>query len=334
MKVSKAFIIITLTIGFLFSQSCNSNNDDENNDNEKSVEELIHDKLGETGRFEEMHDTLQVAHMVRVWNGCHNAKFIEQLSELYAGSLFFYGENRSMSEALSVKRRLFQTYPDYFQRIIGGIKVSKLNAIEYKAEFTKYISVGKITAPVPAYMILQKVGDNKWVIIAESDPETDVKTKEMKDSMQTLMEMYTPSMTEIKGNFSGKGNETIYIFPPDDPKCTECVTSLFFSNELLPPIDIAGAKSAQLYNEGDLDGDGIEEFSVLSNIGGQGQIIIYSFKRGAWKSLKQFRVNYDQLIQNVEDRKNVVQLAGSGYIYIQEWTGDTVVQQKINIWDY
>lgn len=334
MKLSKAFLIITILTSQLFFWSCNSSNENDNDNGEKTLEELIHDNLGETTFFEEMHDTLQVAHMVRVWNGCHNAKFVDNLNDLYASTLFFYGKEKSRSEALHTKRRLFNAYPDYFQRIIGGIKVTKLNSLEYKAEFTKYISVGRITAPVPAYIIFKKIDDNQWVIIAESDPETDVKTKEMQDSMQVLMEMYTPSTSEIKGNFSGIGNETIYIFPPEDDNCTECITSLFFSNELLPPIDIKGAKSAQLYNEGDLDGDGIEEFSSLTKIDGQGQMTIYTFKRGEWKILKQFKVNYNDLIQNVEQRKSAIQLAGSGYIFIQEWNGDSVVQQKVNIWDY
>lgn len=334
MKLSQAFLIITILTSQLFLWSCNSSDENDNDGKEKSLEELIQENLGETTVFEEMHDTLQVAHMVRVWNGCHNAKFIDNLNDLYASTLFFYGNEKSRGEALQTKRRLFNAYPDYFQRIIGGIKVSKLNATEYRAEFTKYISVGRITAPVHAYIIFQKAGENKWIIVAESDPETDLKTKEMNDSMQVLMEMYTPSTSEIKGNFSGKGNETIYIFPPEDANCTDCITSLFFSNELLPPIDIKGAKSAQLYNEGDLDGDGIEEFSSMTKIDGQGQMTIYTLKRGAWKVLKQFKVNYDDLIQNVDQRKGSIQLAGSGYIFIQEWNGDTVVQQKVNIWDY
>lgn len=335
MKMPKVFLLFAITGCYLLLfSSCNSGNENEDSDKENSIEELIEKNLGETMSFEEMPDTMQVAHMVRVWNGSHNIKFLDNLADLYASNIFFYGEERSSYDAIQVKRKVFNAYPEYFQRIIGGIRVKKLNTAEYRAEFTKYISVGKITAPVPAYLIFKKSDDNKWIIVAESDPETDIKTKELKDSMQMLMNMYTPSSTEIKGNFSGKGSETIYIFPPDDDNCTDCTTSLFFSNELLPPIDIKGTKSAQLFNEGDLDGDGIEEFSSLTRINQEGQMTIYSFKRGSWKILKQFKVNYEQLRDDIEARKSAVQLAGPGYIYIQEWKGDTTHQEKVNIWEY
>jgi|GEM_PF-3240264 len=312
---------------------CGSNDSSEAN-KEKTTEELIGENLGTTMKFEEMPDTLQVAHLVRVWNGCHSMKFLDNLAELYASNLFFYGENRSKSDCINIKRQLFQKYPDYFQRIIGGINVTQANPDEYRCNFTKYISVGRITAPVPAYIIFRKSGDNQWEIIAESDPETDIRAKNLKDSLQVLMDMYMPSSSEIKGNFSGKGNETIYIFPPDNPNCTDCTTGLFFSNELLPPLEIAHTKSVNLLNEGDLDGDGADEFSVLSGQNTNGKITVYSFKRGSWVKLAEFNVNYARLEQDTEERKNAIQFAGSGYIFVNEWKGDSTVQEKVNIWNY
>lgn len=335
MKVAKVFLLLTIIgCSIFFVSSCNSNDDENGAGDDKSLEQLIQENLGETLPFEQMHDTMQVAHMVRVWNGCHNAKFIDNLQDLYASQIFFYGEDRNSYDAVQIKRKVFNKYPDYFQRIIGGIRVKKINPSEYRADFTKYISVGKITAPVPAYIIFKKTEENKWVIVAESDPETDIKTKELKDSMQVLMEMYSPSTSEIKGNFSGKGSETIYVFPPDDPNCSDCTTSLFFSNELLPPLDIKDTKGASLLNQGDLDGDGIDEFSALTKTGNTGFITIYTFKRGVWSVMKKFQVDYNTLINDFEARKNSVQLAGSGYIYIQEQKGDSTRQEKVNIWEY
>lgn len=322
-----------MSSALMLFQNCNSNDDDKSS-KEKTAEEVIEEQLGATMKFEEMSDTMQVAHMVRVWNGYHNSKFIDNLKDIYASRLFFYGEDKNSYEALNVKRRVFQKYPDYFQRIIGGIKVSKISNDEYKCVFTKYIRIGSITAPVPSYLVFKKAEENKWIIIAESDPETDVKHQEFKDSMQVFKAMYSPSMTEIKGNFSGKGSETIFVFPPENPNCTDCITSLFFSNELLPPLDIKGAKAVQLLNEGDLDGDGNDEFSVLFNNGNEGRIRVYSFKRGEWTLIKKFSVDYQQLISDENQRTNAIQLAGSGYIYIQEKSGDSTKQEKVNIWDF
>lgn len=334
MKMAKYFIYILFgSFILIFFQNCNSN-EEESSKKLKSEKEIIEEQLGTTLTFEEMPDTMQVAHMVRVWNGSHNSKFLHTLNDLYAARLFFYGEEKNSYEAIDVKRRVFQKYPDYFQRIIGGIRVSKISSTEYRCDFTKYIRVGTITAPVPSYLIFKKVEQNKWLIIAESDPETDIKHQALKDSMQVFKEMFTPSMLEIKGNFSGKGNETIFIFPPENPNCTDCITSLFFSNELLPPVDIKGAKAVQLLNEGDLDGDGNDEFSALFNDGSGGKMRIYTFKRGEWSVLKKFNVDYQKLISDELMRTNAIQLAGSGYIYIQEKFNDTIRQEKVNIWDF
>ena len=302
--------------------------------NKKTPDEIIEENLGETLPFDQLSDTLQVAHMVRVWNGYHDKKFIDKLIDLYAPSLFFYGEKRTSSAALSIKHKVLDTYPGYFQRIIGGIKISKISPDEYRANFTKYVSVDKITAPVPSYLIFKKVADNDWKIIAESDPTTDFKVKELKDSLEVLSAIYAPSQEQIKGHFLGTESDTLYILAPENPECTDCTTSIFSSNEKLPPIEIKGVKTAQLMNEGDLDGDGYDEFSSLTKSNGQGFLAVYTFKRGEWKILKKFKVNYDNLISNTQSRNDAIRLAGAGYIYIQVSDADTTRQEKINIWNY
>ncbi|MCO5229863.1 MAG: hypothetical protein M9958_01775 [Chitinophagales bacterium] len=333
MKIANKNLYLFL-IGFLFIffQSCNNNDNEENDGNR--IDEIINEKLGQTSSFDEMSDTLQIAHLVRVWNGCHNVKFLDNLDNMYASSLFFYGEDRSKYDAIQIKRNLFRRYPEYFQRIIGGMKVRKINSTEYRCEFTKYISVGNITAPVPSYIVFKKIGDNQWLIVAESDPETDIKVKSVKDSMQVLEKIYSISSVEIQGNFSGKGLETIYVFPPEDDQCVDCTTSLIFSNELLPPIDIKGTKDASLLNEGDLDGDGADEFSVLVKRGNIARITIYTFKRGEWKVLKKFDTDYVKLSSDEQARRDAIQLAGSGYINIQKIEGDSSKVEKVNVWEF
>ena len=161
MKAAKYFnYILLLGAILMFFQNCNSN-EEESSKKVKTEKEIIEEKLGATLTFEEMHDTMQVAHMVRVWNGCHNSKFINTLSDLYASRLFFYGEDKNSYEALNVKRRVFEKYPDYFQRIIGGIKVSKINSLEYRCDFTKYIKVCSITEQVTTYLIFKRIEQNK-----------------------------------------------------------------------------------------------------------------------------------------------------------------------------
>lgn len=303
---------------------------------EKDPEALIEEKLGKTLEFSEMPDSLKAAHMVRVWNGCHSGKYIDQLEQLYDNQVFFYGENKAKWECILVKKQLFAKYPDYFQRIIGGINVDYLGSGQYKCSFTKYITLRNITAPVPAYIIFRKNENGSFVITAESDPQTDMKVQTLKDSMEVLMQLFSPSETEIKGNFSGSGTqETMYIMPPDKTPCSVCITSLFFSNELLPPIDLDNTSGANVLNEGDLDGDGSDEFSVMTyNNSPTSPIIVYSFKRGQWVKLATFNVSRQKLTEDTEARKNAIHLAGSGYIYVQEVAGDTIQEKKIDIWKY
>lgn len=333
MKTLHSFIIVSSLLLTSLIVSCGNQELDEEVSTEKSTDEIIQENLGNTLEFEDMPDTMQVAHMVRVWNGFHTKKHIDKLEELYASQMFFYGKDRYRYEALDVKKKIFSKYPDYFQRISGTIRVKKTGFNTYKAEFTKYIKVSNITSTVFSYLEFQKVGENQWIIIAESDPNTDVKVKELADSLQVLHETYTPSSTEIRGRFHSSTIDTIYIFP-DESSCNNCVTSLFFSNENLPPLDLEGVATAQLFNEGDLDGDGREEFSTLTLEQGKGWITIYTYKRGSWNQLKKFEVNYSHIAQDAEARRNVVQLAGAGYIYIEKWIGDTTAQEKVSVWEY
>lgn len=302
----------------------------------KSEKDLIEEKLGKTLGLAETPDSVKAAHMVRQWNGCHNPKYIDNLYGLYNDRVFFYGQERSRTECLGIKRQLLQKYPDYFQRIIGGIIVRKQPDGSFKCTFTKYITVGQVTAPVPAYLIMKKSTGDRFVIVAESDPETDNRAQIMKDSVEFIQQLFTASNTEIKGNFSGAGQaETLYVFPPDDPDCSDCMTSLFFSNEQLPPLDIKNANGVNVLNEGDLDGDGADEFSVLTlGTMGDSKLIVYTFKRGQWVQLTRFNVNKGALLNDEYARKDAVRLAGQGYIYINEWANDTIREQKVNIWDY
>lgn len=309
---------------------------DENGDEEVTEQERIEQQLGKTLQFSELPDTLKVAHLVRQWNGCHRPNFIDNIIGLYAEQVDFYGEKRSKMACLDIKRKMLSSYPDYFQRIIGGIKVASKGNNTYECTFTKYISVGGLTAPVPAYLVFQKNELNNFVIIAESDPETDNRVQLMKDSIEYLNQFYSASETEIKGRFSALGqDETLYIIPPDNMPCSDCVTSLFFSNELLPPIDLKGATGANVLNEGDLDGDGFDEFSVIP-LGdkSESKIFIYSFKRGQWTKLAQGNINKRELLSNSESRNQAISLAGQGYIFIQEWVNDSTESTKVNVWNY
>lgn len=299
-------------------------------------EEFVEEQIGKTFDFENLPDTLKAAHSVRRWNGCHSLRFADSLNVMYADMVYFYGENKYKSHCIQVKKALLTKYPDYFQRIMGGISVEPSGANEFKCYFTKYITAGGVTAPIPSYIIMKKdVGGNHFIIVAESDIETDLRASTYKDSIEQLMNIYLPSESEIKGDFGGFGKQdNLYILPPDNIACSNCETMLAFSNDQIQPITLTNTTGANILNEGDLDGDGGEEISVLPLGASKPELIVYSFKRGQWVKLATFKVNRTLLMSNVDARKQAVELAGPGYIYTQEASGDTTIQQKINIWQY
>lgn len=299
-------------------------------------EEFIEEQIGKTFDFENLPDTLKAAHNVRRWNGCHSMRFADSLNLMYADMVYFYGENKYKSHCIQVKKMLLTKYPDYFQRILGGISVEPNGPDEFKCFFTKYITAGGVTAPIPSYLIMKKdATGNYFIIVAESDIETDLRATTYKDSIEQLMNIYLPSESEIKGDFGAFGKQDVlYILPPENIACSNCETMLAFSNEQIEPITLLGATGANILNEGDLDGDGGEEISVLPLGAFKPELIVYSFKRGKWVKLATFKVNRPLLMSNVDARKQAVELAGPGYIYALEAASDSTIQQKLNIWQY
>lgn len=264
MKLSKVAVFF-LTLSVIIFISCNNNENIDENEKTETTEELIRENLGETLPFEEMNDTMQIKHLVKVWNSTHNPRYLDKLEELYDHTLFFYGEERSRGEAISVKRKLFAKYPTYLQKIIGQLDIKRENSNEYKVEFTKFITVKQTTLPIPSYIVFKKISPNNWLIIAESDVATDEKKIAMRDSLLLVGDMYSPSMDLIKGNFYGSGIDTLFIFQDEDALCLKCKSSLYFTNEKLPPLEIKSTSPIIVFNEKDLDGDGLEEFTVLKN---------------------------------------------------------------------
>ncbi|MCO5249018.1 MAG: hypothetical protein M9887_08735 [Chitinophagales bacterium] len=330
-KLVKMFLLslfsMTLLLGCRHRQQENDGIVDE-------TAELIKENLGETLPFDKMNDTMQIKHLLKIWNGAHSPKYIDQLGDLYGDNFFFYGENKSKQEALSIKRKVFGKYPTYHQKIIGSLNFKKQGNDEYKVEFTKFATVGQATMPIPSYIVFKKLSPNHWIIVAESDEETDKFKRRMKDSLMMISGMYSPSQELVKGNFTGVGVDTLFVFQDENQGCTHCVSSLFFTNDKLPPLEISSTSPIIVFNERDLDGDGAEDFTVLKNTEEGGKATIYAFKNNQWKQLKEFKIDYETLKDDTEAIKGLVSLAGVGYIDIQVWNGTQYVQEKVNVWDY
>jgi len=320
--VLAALIMVTALIGCK-----HRNNNSKQNDAkiEANAEDAL-DKFGKTMDFDKLPDTLKVAHLVRRWNGCNSLRFVDSLRNMYADKVFYYGESKTKYQCIDDKKLMLLQNRDYYQRIIGGIGVKKISSQNYRCYFTKYVTTQGITTAIPSYIIFAKDSSGRFMITAESDPESDIYKKDKKDSLSLLMKDYEVNSSSIKGDFDADGiKEVLYVINPSSGESP--VVSFFFNDDNLMPIEFEGSTSAYLLNEGDLDGDGGEEFSVVGN--GNRQLSVYTYKRGEWKILTEFPTSTSS---SGGDRTGAVQLAGAGYIHIRTYENGRDTIKKINIW--
>ena len=95
-------------------------------------------------------------------------------------------------------------------------------------------------------------------------------------------------------------------------------------------------KPKMLLNENDVDGDGSDDFSIVIKTpsGDVGDVILYSFKRGAWQELTKFKAPESEVFGS---RQNLIEFAGSGsikYRTIEKTTDnrDSLVIKTISTW--
>ncbi len=150
--------------------------------------------------------------------------------------------------------------------------------------------------------------------------------KNKKDSIGILMKEYEVNSSSIKGDFDADGiKEVLYVINPSEGESP--IVSFFFNDDNLMPIEFDGSTTAYLLNEGDLDGDGGEEFSAVGD--GSRQLRVYTYKRGEWKILTQFPTATSS---SGSDRTSAVQLAGAGYVNIRTYENGRDTTKKVNIW--
>jgi hypothetical protein len=320
--VLAAFILVTAMIGCKPKKNKTKLN---NKEIEANAENAL-DKLGRTMDFEKLPDTLKVAHLVRRWNGCNSLRFVDSLKNMYADNVFYYGERKAKNQCIEAKKIMLLQNRDYYQRIIGGIGVKRISSSNYRCYFTKYVTTLGVTTAIPSYMIFEKDSSGKFRITAESDPQSDVFKKNKKDSLSILMKDYEVNSSSIKGDFDADGiKEILFVINPGESESP--IVSFFFNDDNLMPIELEGNTAAYLLNEGDLDGDGGEEFSVVGN--SSRQLRVYTFKRGEWKILTQFPTATSS---SGSDRTGAVQLAGAGYVNIRTYENGRDTIKKVNIW--
>jgi hypothetical protein len=111
--------------------------------------------------------------VVEDWNNAHNTKNTFKLEELYASKLLFYGQRLSEGKCLRKKTTLFNTYPDFQQKVISpALNLTAYSSGKIKCDFTKEVTFNGQTKQYPCYLLLEKDADG-YHIVGESDYITD-----------------------------------------------------------------------------------------------------------------------------------------------------------------
>jgi len=186
-----------------------------------------------------------------------------------------------------------------------------------------------------SYLIFEKQADSTWRIIVESDKEADLRPE-----MISLFEKFKESESLSTGDFNGDGEkEDLIVIKPEKDTAGNYATQntkISFTNLELPEITIPNCIGVNVLNENDVDGDGSDDFSVVVKQpdGEVGDVIVYSFKRGAWQELAKFKAPSNEVF---DSRQNLIEFAGSGNIKIRTIVKttderDSLVIKTISTW--
>ncbi len=271
------------------------------------------------------------------WNALHDSTNIDSLEQFYADQVLFFKKVRSKKDIISLKKYRMKHADSYRERIIGRVGIYAADTGDYKCEFLKLVTINEKPSVFHSYLIFKKMQDNTFRIIVESDKESDNKKTFIYD---TLFTAHAMSESLSQGDFNGDGTkETLIIQAPEQDTLgnySSTTTKITFDNLELPEIILQNTVGVNVLNENDVDGDGSDDFSVVIKKpnGEYGNVILYSFKRGNWVKLADFRALNSEVNKA---RQNLIDFAGSGNIKIRESQKtsdgrDTVIIKTISTW--
>ena len=242
--------------------------------------------------------------LVESWNNAHNSKDVAVFSNLFDNLVLFYGTQLDKNTCIESKLTFFKQNPDFYEQIFGDIQIDKLNDSIVNCSFVKRVTVNQETKDYPSYLTFKRL-ENAWKISVEGDKVTDNNIAVMK-STPTVQSIPADA---IKGDFDGDGKlEYAWLDAPkqDTTKMMGCIGEcncyIRFSNPKMPPIKIESCIGGKPKNEGDLDGDGGDEISIVPEwyTSCWQRFIVYSFKNGKWiEPIPSFSIHCNQQKQGI-----------------------------------
>jgi hypothetical protein len=112
--------------------------------------------------------------LIDEWNFAHQQKSVESLKRIYADSLNYFGKSEAKQSVLLIKKKFFQSHPQFTQTIEGPVNYAAYSSGVVKADFLlKVKNANSPSPPTRAYLILS-YDENNYKIVGESDSLSDV----------------------------------------------------------------------------------------------------------------------------------------------------------------
>jgi hypothetical protein len=317
-----AFVLSTL---FYACSSCKNKHDGnaEIQDSLKTIYELLPTEQQE------------VIELVYLWNSLHDTSNIYALDSIYSETVLFYKKKFTKKNIIDTKKYRIKKADKYRQLIIGRIGIYPSDTGDYKCEFLKLVNIDNKPKVYHTYLVFKKI-NNTWKIIVESDKESDLRPE-----LASLFDRFQESESTSSGDFDGDGEkeDLIVIKPIQDTlgNYSSTTTKVTFTNLSMPEINIENCIGVNVLNENDVDGDGADDFSiVIKKANGEvGNVILYSFKRGAWIKTIQFTAPSEEVFGS---RQNLIEFAGNGNVKVRTVEkssagSDSLVIKTISTWE-
>lgn len=136
------------------------------------------------------HSTTPAEEVLRAWNSALNNRNIARLASFYAPSVRYYGVWRSALEVVEATKSVLAKNPDYRHRL-GHFRVSG-DSRRTTLIFEQFCGPDA-SVNVATNLVVEEVEDN-WVIVEESDTETEERSKRGCAGMALYVANHHPSI--------------------------------------------------------------------------------------------------------------------------------------------